>query len=107
MERAMDKIRDEMAESNRPELQAAGSCITKLLRRFPMIAGAILADGKTLKGYYEAMRDKAKKEHLTMIDGEEFAAAYFEFDPVLMDDAQRAQSTAKAFDLDALLNGGE
>lgn len=60
-DRAMDRIRDEMAKAKSTNVQALGEIMTALLQARPEIAGAILADGKTLGGCWAAMEAYAKK----------------------------------------------
>lgn len=56
--RAMDKIRDEMAaKANHPGVQTVGQFMTMLLQNRPETAGQILQEGKTLEG---AFRDVQK-----------------------------------------------
>ena len=63
-QQAMDRIRDEMAEkSKRPEVVSVGEVMTQLLEAFPEWAGAILAEGKTLAGAYQALEDYAREQH--------------------------------------------
>lgn len=59
---AMDKLRDEMAKANDPWIDFLGEEMTKLLLDHPEWENAILAEGKTLKGLYQAFYDRAKKE---------------------------------------------
>ena len=62
-DRAMDRIRDEMAkEAKRPEIGSVGEVMTELLLARPDAADAILAKGKTLAGAYEAL-EKYAREH--------------------------------------------
>lgn len=60
-DRAVDHIRDEMAKAKSTNVQALGEIMTALLQARPEIAGAILADGKTLGGCWAAMEAYAKK----------------------------------------------
>lgn len=61
-DRAMDKVRDEMAGSKTsPEVAAVGEIVTAMLQARPGIAGAILGKGKTLDGAFKAMREYAEK----------------------------------------------
>ena len=63
-QQAMDKIRDEMAAKHRrPEVVSVGEVMTQLLEAFPEWAGAILAEGKTLAGAYQALEDYARELH--------------------------------------------
>ena len=60
-DRAMDKIRDEMAKSKARYVAVVGEYMTDYLRRHRESAGAILREGKTIAGSLEAMRAEAKK----------------------------------------------
>lgn len=60
-DRAMDRIRDEMAKAKSTDIQDLGEIMTALLQARPEIAGAILADGKTLTGCWKAMENYAEK----------------------------------------------
>jgi len=62
-ERAIDKIRDEMAAA--PEntyVQFVGNYLTDHLKKHPSDAAAILSDGKTIAGSLKAMEDYARKQ---------------------------------------------
>ena len=59
---AMDKLRDEMAENaTHPGIQQIGAYMTARLAAQPEIAPQILAEGKTLKGAFEAIHTYASK----------------------------------------------
>lgn len=60
--RAMDKLRDEMAENagNR-YVQVVGEYLTDYLLDHPEAEAAILADGKSIKGSLSAMEAEARK----------------------------------------------
>lgn len=59
---ATDKLRDEMAkQSTHPGIAVLGDYMTARLQGDPSIAAAILADGKTLSGAFDAIRDYASK----------------------------------------------
>lgn len=60
--RAIDKIRDEMAKKGSGRyVQVVGEYLTDYLQAHPEAAGAILAEGKTIKGSLDAMRQEAQK----------------------------------------------
>lgn len=60
-DRAIDKIRDEMAKSKSRYVEVVGEYLTGYLRGYPAAAGAILAQGKTIQGSLAAMRKEAEK----------------------------------------------
>ena len=117
--KAMDKIRDEMAKAT-DAVCMVGEIVTLYLQSEPTNAEKILADGKTLKGAYGAMRDYARKEHkecMTPDEAAEHIARYYGMEPAkLMDMWQavkdeepqekakpQARAEADDLDLDALL----
>lgn len=117
--KAMDKIRDEMAKAT-DAVCMVGEIVTLYLQSEPTNAEKILADGKTLKGAYGAMRDYARKEHkecMTQDEAAEHIARYYGMEPAKMLDMwqaikdeqpqEKAKPQARAetddLDLDALL----
>lgn len=60
-DRAIDKLRDEMAASKSRYIQVVGDYLTGYLRGHPAAAGAILAKDKTIAGSLAAMRKEAEK----------------------------------------------
>ena len=60
-DRAIDKIRDEMAKDGGRYAQVVGDYLTGYLRGHPAAAGKILEKGKTIAGSLEAMREEASK----------------------------------------------
>ena len=84
-EKAMDKIRDEMAAQHaHAGIQALGEHMTELLLRAPETAEAILSEKKTLAGAFQALEAHAKKQPrkggcVVISDAEGFAIcdAYF------------------------------
>lgn len=117
--KAMDKIRDEMAKA-KDAVCMVGEIVTLYLQSEPANAEKILQDGKTLKGAYGAMRDYARekrKECMTPDEAAEHIAKYYGMEPQKMMDMQlsvmdgetakkpKPQARAKAddLDLDALL----
>lgn len=118
-EKAMDKIRDEMAAS-KGAVCMVGDIVTLYLQNEPENAEKILAQGKTLKGAYAAMRDYAREKRLecmTPDDAAERIAVYYGMEPVkimglwgatLADETSpktkpQAHAEADDLDLDALL----
>lgn len=61
-DRAMDRIRDEMAQSRVPGVQGAGEMMTAMLRSNPEWAEKILNDKKTLADLYTTMEQTARKK---------------------------------------------
>ena len=61
-DRAMDKIRDEMAETKSEAISAVGEMMTMILQARPDLAEHILEEKKTIAGAYNAMYEMAKKE---------------------------------------------
>ena len=117
--KAMDKIRDEMAKAT-DSVCLVGDIVTLYLQSEPANAEKILQDGKTLKGAYGAMRDYARKERkecMTPDEAAEHIAKYYGMEPAKIMDMWQAvkdeQSKEKAkpqaraeaddLDLDALL----
>lgn len=60
-DKAVDKLRDEMAASKSRYIQVVGDYLTGYLRGHPAAAGAILAKDKTIAGSLAAMRKEAEK----------------------------------------------
>ena len=62
-EKAMDKLRDEMARHHEHgALCMIGEHLTELLQREPSRAGKILQDGKTLMGAYKELESYARQQ---------------------------------------------
>ena len=118
-DKAMDKLRDEMAQEKSSAVKMAGEMITLQLMADHGNAEKILADGKTIKGAYDAMKEHARKNRLECIPPDEACdifAEYYGFTKLSFDEiwsavksGQKAkpQAPAKAglddLDLDALL----
>ena len=117
--KAMDKIRDEMAKAT-DAVCMVGEIVTLYLQSEPANAEKILQDGKTIKGAYGAMRDYARekrKECMTPDEAAENIAKYYGMEPArIMDmwqavkdeqpqEKEKPQARAEAddLDLDALL----
>lgn len=60
-DRAIDRLRDEMAKNRQKYVQVVGEYLTEHLQGHPEAAGAILEKGKTIAGSLAAMRAEAKK----------------------------------------------
>ena len=118
-DRAMDKLRDEMAQEKSRAVKMAGELITLYLMADPVNAEKILADGNTIKGAYSAMREYARKNRCECIPPDEACdifAEYYGFEKRPYDEiwsaaqsGQKAKPQAPAkpesddLDLDALL----
>ena len=111
-ERAVDKIRDEMAvaKTNRDAIGAVGEIVTALLNANPAAAEAILQEGKTLAGCYKAMEDYARKHkdgncyYMPPERAESVICGYFGIKPV---DARTAgTSSVSASGAATFPNGG-
>lgn len=77
-DRAMDKLRDEMAQS-KGAVHMAGEIITLFLMAGPENAEKILAEGKTIKGAYTKMRDLARSKRQECFDSDEAAGIFAEY----------------------------
>lgn len=60
-DKAMDKLRDELAADNSAGVQQVGEYMTARLMADAELAEAILVEGKTLKGAFQAIHDYASK----------------------------------------------
>lgn len=60
IDKAIAKITDEMMKSNNPAIRHIEEHLTALCTN-EGIAGKILAEGKTLKGAYNAMKEEARR----------------------------------------------
>lgn len=114
-EKAIDKIRDEMAATKNNAIEMLGELLTAALRNHRDYAQAIMAEGKTVKGAYEAMRNVARKEKRECIGPSEalkIALEYYgikttaaEALAIIMggQEAPAEQSHDDSLDLDALM----
>ena len=108
-ERAMEKLRDEMAAAKDQTTQAVGEMMCAHLRQNPGWADAILRSDKRLGGLYAAMHDAAKKKqkggcyYMPPDEEARMAREYYG----IADDAQTPaeKRPAAALDLGALLKG--
>lgn len=121
---AIDHIRDEMAAATDGRIEAIGEMMTLVLQAHPETE---IAEGKTLKGAFDAMYDRAKKSQkggfFAFAPGEAFAEVmkYYglgygpkEFYAIMCGEA-KPQAIAEViapkkaapdpFDLDALMEG--
>lgn len=116
-DRAMDKIRDEMAkEHDRPEIGILGEYLTERIRHGEGVAQKILQDGKTLAGAFQKIREYAKahaKNGFCAVEGPKalaIACEYYGLTKEEQDPRQTAEkhreAQALAPDLDELLAGG-
>ena len=115
---AMDKLRDEMATSKSEGVQALGEGMTSWLREHPAESGALLAEGKNLKGAFAAMEAYARGQKrastcvvVTPAKAREIALEYYGISVKNEDEPREAaehpvpHASAGALDLDALLGG--
>lgn len=77
-ERAMDKIRDEMAKS-KGAVCMVGEIVTLYLMADEGNAERILQEGRTLAGAYGKMRDLAKQKRQECFDADEAAGIFAEY----------------------------
>ena len=61
-DRAMDRVRDEMARAKMGGVQGVGEVVTDLLPQMPALAAAVMEDGKTLEGCFKEL-EKYAREH--------------------------------------------
>lgn len=117
---AMDKLRDEMAENaTHPGIQQIGAYMTARLAAQPEIAPQILAEGKTLKGAFEAIHTYASKHrtgnyaYVPPDTAYKLVAKYYGITPQAAEENQEPHAHAEArpatktdgLDLDDLLAG--
>lgn len=120
-DRAMDKLRDEMAKTKSKAVGMVGEIVTLYLMADEANAEKILHKEKTLSGAYAAMKSVAQKGRRECIDCDEAAeifADYYGFEKVPMEELwELAQGRKKSkpqaaavmapdvddLDLDALL----
>lgn len=120
-DRAMDKLRDEMAKTKSKAVGMVGEIVTLYLMADEANAEKILHKEKTLSGAYAAMKSVAQKGRRECIDCDEAAeifADYYGFEKVPMEELwelaqgrKRSKPQADAvmapdvddLDLDALL----
>jgi hypothetical protein len=111
--RAVEKIRDEMAENHKSGyVQAVGNYLLGLLERYPGAAEKIMAEGKTIKDSLKAMQAEARKHQVdgcgVLTDEEGFAVvrSYYGIDAERAHQAAVRPSRDIDFDisLDDLLN---
>lgn len=117
--KAMDKIRDEMAKAS-DAVCMVGEIVTLYLQSDPDNAEKILEKGKTLKGAYAAMRDYARQKRMECMTPDQASARIADYydmetkrlmdmyqavkDSVTAETAKpQARAEADDLDLDALL----
>lgn len=109
-ERAVDKIRDEMAKDGGRYVQVVGEFLTEYLRTHPGAAAAILKEDKTVKGSLGAMRDAARREQsggVGILDDETAFRIVLGYYGIQADrpEPQAEDPAADDLSLDALLDG--
>ena len=120
-EKAMDKLRDEMAKNAGDEgISYLGEYLTARLRAAPEIAGKLLEKRKSIAGAFGAVRDYARKNQknsfCAVSDAKacEIACGYFGIEtqapantplPLREISAPTDRGGNTALDLDALLEG--
>lgn len=60
-DKAIEKLRDEMARLNKPPISAIGEYLCDYITKHRDQAGLILQEKKTLEGAYKALEDAARK----------------------------------------------
>ena len=102
---AMDKLRDELAQSTSGRyVQVVGEYLTSYLREPPDAADKILAKGLTIKGSLAAMRDEAAKHkegQVAILDDKTAFGIVLKY--FRIKDEGDGGTTSDPFDLDALL----
>lgn len=109
--RAMDKIRDEMAKGKGAYVRVIGEFLTDWLLKHPEDGEKIMADGKTIKGSLEAMRVYAqnhKEGNVAVVDDETAFGIVLEYFGIKKGakPEQPHTSADDDFDLDALMGVG-
>lgn len=113
MDKAVDKLRDEMAKhTGDAGIAALGEYLTTRLMENPGIAEKILADGKTIAGAFNTVREYARKNQkggFCAVSDEkayEITCQYFGIDaqaPAPAPAPAAEKTSADEIDLDALL----
>lgn len=110
IDRAMDKLRDEMAAStDNGGIGEIGDYLTERLQREPVIAEKVLTDGITIKGAFEAIRDYAKKNqkggfcYVPPEKAYEIVCGYYGIAAPASVPERKASGSGSELDLDALL----
>lgn len=113
--RAVDRIRDEMAGSKSAYVRVVGEYLTEYLGTHPEAAGAILAEGVTIKGSLEAVKAEARKHSeggVGVVDDETAFGIVREYYGIRPAPAARTAAKPQApaedpdLDLDSLLASG-
>ena len=120
-DRAMDRIRDEMASNSSHAIQYIGEQLTQYLMRYPEIAEDLANEKRTLAGGLEEIRKAAMKAprvgNMAMIDPEQGMQIVLAYYGVMMEMTptdlplrpaakQEQKQDGGALDLDALLGWG-
>ena len=118
-DRAMDRLRDEMASNGNHAIQYLGNQLTQYLMRYPEIAEDLANEKRTLAGALEQIREAAKKAprygNMAVIDpeqGMQIALAYYgimaEMTPpdLPLRPVKARQEKQADLDLDSLLGMG-
>lgn len=127
MDRAIDRIRDEMAKDPKNSaIQMIGEVLTELLRRHPTLADRLLAEGKSLSKAMDAMKAEARKQQsggcacVDALTGMKIVLNYYDISTILerelvnaildaltpgarVEDKPADTSTADELDLDSML----
>lgn len=111
-QKAVDKIRDEMAkESGNPGIQFLGGWLTGELDKHPELADKLLDGGKSIKGGFDRICDYASKHktgNFAFVPPEkalEIVGEYYGFDAEGEPQAIAKEPETAELDLDALLGG--
>ena len=118
-DKAMERIRDEMAKNSQRYVQVVGEYLTEYLQKHPEAAKKLASGKKSISGSLAAMRKEAEKQKegnvAVLDDAEAFGIVlrYYEAEPLparaeketAPDKRRRAEKAAEAdpFDLDALM----
>ena len=112
--RAIDKIRDEMARKGTTYVRVVGEYLTEHLRRHPEHAAAILEKDRDIAGSLHKMRSEAEKRKeggVAVLDDETAFGIVLEYYGIQAAPAARTAAKPQApaddpdLDLDSLLGG--
>ena len=97
-EEAVDRLRDEMAQrANHPGVAVIGEYLTDRLQRDHSLAAQVCADGKSLQGAFDAIRDYASKHkngsNWAYVPPEKAFAIACEYYGIPADDEKKAAQT--------------
>ncbi|MDL2238163.1 hypothetical protein LJC56_10135 [Christensenellaceae bacterium OttesenSCG-928-K19] len=106
-DKAMDKLRDEMAANTEDGyIQHVGEYLTDHLRKHPADAAAFLAEGKTVKGSLAEMQkyaSKHKRGNCAVVDPATGYKIILEYYGIGAEKTKSADACGIALDLDELL----